>query len=327
MFEIFTTAFSATFLAILQVFFIIITAGVLVRVRIITSDHIKSLTAVTVNVLLPCLIFSKIISTFDPGSFHIWWILPLTALGQIVIGLLLGWLFFIREMPAKKNMLALTSLQNAGYLILPMGRALFHGEAFDKFALYCFLYILGMSPILCPMGEYLSTSAENEKISFKVLLTPPLVANVLALLVVFTHSERLIPGFLEKPAGAMADSIALLGQAAVPLANFILGAVLGSITLRLKPYVFDAIRVMSVKLFLVPLFTVIILYYINLHADYPILAKFLILQAAAAPATGIILQAKKYGGDIQKISNIMLLSYMMCIITMPFWMAVWRSLS
>ncbi|MCP4340419.1 MAG: permease, partial [Desulfobulbaceae bacterium] len=253
MFDTFTTAFSATFLAILQVFFVIFTAGLLVRLRVVTQDHIKSLTVVTVNVLLPCLIFSKIISTFDPGSFNIWWILPLTALGQILLGLLLGWLFFLRQLPAKKNMLALTSLQNAGYLILPMGQALFHGQAFDKFALYCFLYILGMSPMLWSMGKYLSTSAENEKISIKTVITPPLVANILALLIVFTHADSLIPGFLEKPVGAIAASIDLLGQAAIPLANFILGAILGSITLHIKPYIFDTAKVITIKLLLVPL--------------------------------------------------------------------------
>ena len=61
MFEIFTTAFSETFLAVLRVFIIIVAAGLLVRRGVITQQQIKSLTTVTVTVFLPCLIFSKTI--------------------------------------------------------------------------------------------------------------------------------------------------------------------------------------------------------------------------------------------------------------------------
>ena len=315
MIDIFTTTFSVTFIAVLKVFLVALAAGILVRKNIITQDHIKSLTGVTVKVFLPCLIFSSITGTFDPGAFKIWWVLPLMGVVMIFFGLFAGYLVFRRELPEKKNMLALSSLQNAGYLILPVGSILF-ADQFDRFALYCFLYMLSMSLLLWSIGKYLVTSGETEKLSWKGFMTPPFVANIFALLLVFTHTKSIIPSVLY-------DSIDLLGQATVPLATFILGAVLGSITFRWRAYILDAARVMAVKLMLVPLATIIVILLTGLHDNNALMANFLVLQGASAPATGLILQVRNYGGDVQKISSIMLVSYILCVFTMPFWLAVW----
>ncbi|MBN2375388.1 MAG: AEC family transporter [Sedimentisphaerales bacterium] len=304
----------------MKVFIIILAAGLLVRRRIVTQDQIKGLSVVTVNVFLPCLIFSNIIDNFRPDNFAYWWTLPLAATATILLGLLLGALVFLRELPAKKNMLALASVQNAGYLILPVGSALFSPAEFERFATYCFLYILAFNPLLWSIAKYLVTSQADEKITFRSLTTPPLLANIFALLLVFTGAYRLVPG-------VVTSSADLLGQATVPLANFILGAVLGSISLKIKPYFFDALKTLFIKLIAIPLISILVLYLFDLQTKDPLMAKFLVLQAAAAPATGLILQLRKYGGDEQKISNIMLLHYIACIFLMPTWMAVWSLLT
>ena len=318
--DIFSAVFSQTFGAVLKVFIIILAAGLLVRRRIITQDQIKGLSVVTVNVFLPCLIFSNIIDNFRPDNFAYWWTLPLAAAATILLGALLGALVFLRKLPAKKNMLALASVQNAGYLILPVGSALFCPADFERFATYCFLYILAVNPLLWSIAKYLVTSQANEKITFRSLVTPPLLANIFALLLVFTGAHRLVPG-------VVTSSADLLGQATVPVANFILGAVLGSISLKIKPYFFDALKTLFIKLIAIPLISILVLYLFDLQTKDPLMAKFLVLQASAAPATGLILQLRKYGGDEQKISNIMLLHYIACIFLMPMWMAVWSLLT
>lgn len=316
--DIFSQAFGGTFIAVAKVFLIIIAAGVLVRKKVITQEHIKALSTVTVTVLLPCLIFSKVTRNFDPSELRIWWVLPLAAAVMGTVGILLGILAFCRELPAKKNMVALCSMQNAGYLILPVGQALYPGQ-FDRFATYCFLYILMFSPMLWSVGKYLTTSLDTERLTLTGLITPPFVANVLGLVLVFTHTAGFVPTMV-------GDSIELLGRGAVPVANFVLGAVLGGITPTLRPYIFDAVKAVGVKLIIMPILTIAVLYLLPLSVEYPLMARFLVLQAAAAPATGLILQVRRYGGDERKVSSIMLASYITCIITMPLWMAVWESL-
>jgi predicted permease len=327
--DIFSSAFSETFLAILRIFFIVLAAGFLVRKKIITQSHIQGLTAATVNVFLPCLIFSNIVANFEPGSLKIWWVLPLAAVLLSALGLGLGAVLFYRELPAKKNMLALTSIQNAGYLILPIG-AVVYADKFNTFALYCFLFILGISPILWRVGKYLCTSGAGENLSWKGLITPPFVANIIGLALVFAG---LRPVFINPNnqteyslPHSLFQAVELLGEATVPLATFILGAVLGSIVFRLRPYWFDALRTVAVKLFILPLLTIWLLLYLDWGPTYPLLADFLVLQAASPPATGLILQVRNYGGDEQKISSLMLISYILCVVTLPFWLALWYTL-
>ena len=50
----------------------------------------------------------------------------------------------------------------------------------------------------------------------------------------------------------------------------------------------------------------------------------MIIQAAAAPATGLILQVRTYGGDIQKVAGSMIITYIVCLFAMPFWIALWH---
>jgi len=213
-------------------------------------------------------------------------------------------------------MLALAGIHNAGYLILPIGTVLFPGQ-FDKFALYCFLHILGMTPLLWSLGKYLVSSADDEKISWSGITTPPFIASITAIGLVFVKAGDYIPA-------VAVESVDLLGSATVPLATFILGAVLGSIHLNIRPHLADGVRALGIKLLLIPLLTVIILRVTGVFADDGLMARFLVLQAAAAPATGLILQVRNYGGDEQKISSLMLLSYIACVFTMPLWMAVWE---
>ncbi len=313
--EIFNLAFQANFIAVLKVFLIAALAATLVRVKIINSDQIKALTTVTVNVLLPAMIFANITRNFHPENNPIWWILPITALATISFSILLARLFFWKEIPAKKNMLGIAGIQNAAYLVLPVGKNLFPDQ-FAEFSSLCFLYVLGMNYMLWSVGKYLTTSAEHEKLKLSNAITPPFVACLLSITLVLLNLRPYVPALI-------LDPVDLLGQATVPLATFILGGVLGSIHLRIRPYLWDTARVVSVKLIITPLITIFVLYWLRDRIDL-LTSKLLVLEAAVAPATGLILQVRNYGGDVQKVSSVMLVNYLLCLITMPIWMAVWE---
>ena len=319
--QTFLESFCSTFYAVLQVFFVALAAAFLVRRHIISDEHIKAMSAITVRVLLPCLIFADIIKQFHPAELRIWPILPLAAVAMVAAGLLAGMVLFARELPQKKDMLSLGSLQNAGYLVLPVGSVLFPAQ-FEDFKLYCFLYFLGISPLLWSLGKYLITSTSDNKdgLSLRGLITPPFVANVLAVVFVFTHIRRFIPSVL-------LNSVELIGSATVPVATLVLGAVVGSVSFRIRPYFSDAVRVAVIKLIFVPVCTIIVLYMTGLKATYPLLASFFVIQAASAPATAAVIQVKHYGGDEQKIGVIVLYTYLLCTVTLPFWVALWDTIS
>lgn len=312
----FTTSTIATTLAILKIFLVVVFAGFLVRRKVLTEVMVTALTKATIVLFLPCLILDKVLANLSPADFPLWWTLPLASVLMALAGLGLATVVFYPELPGKRSMLAVASMQNAGYLILPVGAALYP-EQFDEFALYVALFIAGFNPILWSIGKFLATNGAPRQSDWRGFWNPPLVACLISIPLVLTGLSRLIP----KP---VLETVELVGQGAVPVATVVLGAMLGGMSLRLRPHLWDAARALTVKYVLLPALTVAVLSVTGIGATEPLLARFLVLQAASAPAVGLILQVRAYGGDEQKVGTVMLVSYILCVFSMPVWLAVWE---
>ncbi|MDX2438690.1 MAG: AEC family transporter, partial [Acidobacteriota bacterium] len=185
------------------------------------------------------------------------------------------------------------------------------------FALYVFLFILGYNPVLWSLGKFLISGASNDRPLWRGLLTPPFVANVVAIITALTGIKTLVP----RPA---LEAVALIGSAAVPVATLVLGAVLGSVTIRFRSILTDAVRTMGVKLVILPALTALIVHVSGLATSNPLLAEFLVIEAASAPPVAVVLMVRTYGGDEQRIGSLMVLSYAACVLTLPAWIAIWR---
>ena len=318
----------------LKIFLVMLTAGLLVRRKVLTPQNIKGLTFATVDVFLPCMTFSSIMANLKPAEFGIWWVLPVSAGLMMFGGIAIGTLLFAGELGEKRNMLPLTGIHNAAYLVLPLGAVLFPRQ-FDLFSLYVFLFVLGQTPITWSIGKYMSTATVGARFRLKDVINPPMVAALAALVMVFSGLRDILcpPGhdLTGSVMGSTVDvflaSIKLLGDATVPLAIFILGGILGNIKIRFNNIKWDIVRVLAVKFIFLPLIVLFIVNLTGLKIHYPLLATFFIIQSAAPPAIVIILQINRYGGDEQKVGSVLLVSYLACLIALPFWLAIWNWLS
>lgn len=315
----FSTTTVATFLAILKIFLVVVLAGTLVRRGVLTESMVTALTKATIVLFLPCLILDKILTSLSPAEFPLWWTLPLASIVMALAGLALASMVFFSDLPEKRSMLAVASMQNAGYLVLPVGAALYPAQ-FDEFALYVSLFILGFNPVLWSIGKFLATNGSLRRSDWRGMFNPPLVACLSAVALVLTGVSRAIPS-------PVLETVELLGEGAVPVATVVLGAMLGGMSLRLRPHLWDAARALTVKYGLLPGLTVAVLAMTDIGATNPLLARFLVLQSASAPAVGLILQVRAYGGDEQKVGTVMLLSYVACLVGLPVWLAVWELVS
>jgi predicted permease len=191
--EVFVSSFLTMFDAVAKILMIAMIAGLLVRKKIIEQEHVKGLSEITVMVLLPALMFTKTIGSFKPEETVGWWILPLLGMAMPLLGLLLSSLVFWKRPAHSKNILAVASFPNAAYLVLPIGQIIFPNQ-FDEFALYCFLFVMGYNPVLWSIGKYYNTSTvENYTYTGKEFITPPLIANVSAVLLVLFGLHVYIP--------------------------------------------------------------------------------------------------------------------------------------
>ena len=133
----FTTTAVATFLAILKIFLVIFLAGFLVRRRVLTDAMVTALTKVHHRPLSPRLILDKILMSLSPERLS-----PLVdvATGERRHGAgraRSGLRCVLSRAARKRSMLAVASMQNAGYLILPVGAALYP-EPVRRIRTFCF---------------------------------------------------------------------------------------------------------------------------------------------------------------------------------------------
>ena len=316
--NLFTDVFLTTLGAVGRIFVIIMGAGILVRKKIITDEQVKVLSQITVNILLPCMLFSKISKNFQPGEIDYWWTIPLSSITMIFVGLLFGFLFYIRSYKEKQYLIPLGSMQNAVYLVLPIGMFLYPDQ-FDQFTVYNFLFLIGFMPVVWSLGKVLVTGASFKTVKLKEFLTPPLVTALSTLLVVFTGLYHFVPALVM-------DAVDLVGNATIPMSNIVLGATLGGISFKVYPKLADLLKLSTIKYILIPLSVIGFMYFTGLKEQNPLLANMLVIESAAAPATALILQVRAYGGDRQTIGSLMLISYIFCLAAVPFWVAVWQML-
>lgn len=310
--------FEPIFYAVFSIFIVAVVSGILVRKKKISQNDISSLSHITINILLPCLIFSKIVKSFNPGEIAYWWAIPLIAFAMIGLGIGISAIFYLRSFKKNKANIGMAAFMNANYMVLPIGQLAF-ADNLDLFITYVFLFVLGVSPALWSLGKYMVTSNTNQNNSIIGLLTPPFVANILAVLIVLLGIHNYIPEIVLKP-------INFIGEAAIPVATIVLGALIGSISFRKLPSVANILIVVSTKLIILPLVVIIILKYTQFSQINSLLADILVIQASVAPATQIMIQVKKYGGDVQQIGSMMLINYIFCLITIPMWFTLWKYL-
>jgi predicted permease len=318
MMELFTETFTTMLGAVGRIFIIIVAAGFLLRKNIITNDHVKALSKVTVNILLPCMLFSKISNNFDAEIISWWWAIPLASSVMVAVGVGFGYLFYLRKYKEKQFLIPIGSMQNAVYLVLPIGMFMY-AEQFDLFAIYNFLFLIGYIPLLWSVGKILITGGSFKTVKRNEILTTPFVSVVVTMVIVLLGLHQFVPPMLM-------DSIDLVGNATIPVSNIVLGATLGGISFKVLPQLSDVLKLSLIKYILIPLSVIGLLYAIGLKETNPLLANLLVIESTAAPATALILQVRAYGGDRQTIGSIMIISYAICLLAIPFWVAVWQVL-
>jgi predicted permease len=316
--DLFLNTFLSVFQGIAKIFIIAGIAGILVWRKVIKQSFIDGLSNIMVYAFLPAMIFSTIISGFNPQQEKYWWTLPLAAIIITLAGLGISALTFIPDFKKHRNILPLSCMPNAAYLVLPIGEFLYPDQ-FEKFAVYCFLIVLGLNPVFWSVGLYFVTDRKKGDFQWKQLLTPPFIINIISVLIVLSSLHKHIPTLV-------IDSIDLLGKATVPSATFILGATLVS-TLKTLPGFWETFRITFVKFVIIPLMSIAILYILGTYKKNALLADEMIIQSAAAPATALIIQVRTFGGDLKKIGGITFISYLITLFAIPLWLTVWKILT
>lgn len=311
--------FNITFQSVTALLAIGVLGFWIIKRHIIPNDILRFLAILAIDIALPCVVFSNIITRFSPSSSADWWQYPLWWLIFTATALVLSLgAMIVSEKTTRREFALSLFFQNGIFFPLiilggifgpstPYIPILFIFIAFHPSLFFSTNYLFFRKKGVRPAGN---TGDAPPKSPSKLgrIINPVLLATVIAAAVKLTGMETHLPTFL-------LNVFQILGGMSLPLLMLILG---GSLYLDFQNkgpiYMKETIKFVIIKNFLFPLICITFLVYAR--PVYPI-ALIIFLQSAVPPITGIPIHVARQGGNASITNQFILASFTLSILSVP----------
>jgi hypothetical protein len=313
----FLESFKISGIAIGQIFLLGVIGYFLMKREILGHEGLDILSRLVIEVTLPILIFCQLIKDFRFDLFPNWWVFPLLSIIINIAGLLLGYLFigFIKGLHHRIQFLGLITFQNSGYLPLALIAALLPKEKADITLIYLFLFLLGFNLAVWSFGVYMLSFHERRRFELGSLFSPPVIATLFSLVVIFFGLNKYIPDALIKP-------LRMVGDCTLPLAMFVVGGSLGMI--RLSHIDKKAMTFMVLaKLVILPLLGLWLIIKLKLPE---LIGLLILMELAVPPATSLVVITKHYKKEDLLISQGVFVGHLVSLVTLPLFLSLYFAL-
>ena len=300
------------FIVVLQSVLVLIGIGLIgfwiTRRGIIPENVLSFLSRLAIDIALPCMVFSTIMTTFTPDKFPDWWQLPLWWLAFIGISFVFSLIMmFISNKETRSEFVLNLLFQNGLFFPLIIISGVFGTGSIYIPQLYIFIMI---HPVLFFSSYHLffRNRETEKKTQWNRIFNPILIATVLAVIVQLFNGSEYLPDFVK-------SILDILGGMALPLIMIILG---GSLYLdfkqRGKIYYKEIIKFVAMKNIIYPLAFLGLLLIIK--PSYNI-ALLLLLQSAVPPITGTPIVTERAGGNKAISNQFVFSSFVFSVISIP----------
>ena len=330
------SAFVAAFAATSKVFVIAFAGFWLLHRRIIPFETLAGISAIVANLTLPALIFHRFAVQFDPQTFPLWWAMALAGVALQIFQLGLGFLASRRHSgeAGRDEMWYLLGYQNAGFFVLPMLQALLPQAQFDRAAVWLFVLIMFFNASIWPVGMRILLKKRGFDASF-LLKLPPTLWTILSLVIFGVFHEQSLwvrdsvawKIFIGGGENGSPGAIQLLGDLTVPLATLVLGGTIAKTAQTgFKGFTNKraALEVNVWKLLILPAIGWAIIHFwpTPMFDNDRVLRLLIMLQFAAPVAVQVSVFCAQYGYKTRLVPAASVLSYSLCVVTVPFWVAL-----
>ncbi len=303
--------------AVLPVFGIMAVGFWLRRRGWLTADADQSLMRLTINLLLPSLIFDSVLDNAALRRPENLLLPPLLGFGMVAVGMGVARCFTglagTTTKPEQRTFVLLAGLQNYAYLTIPLCLSLFGSGTTGVL----FVHNVGTDLAMWTMGIAVLTG-RGAAGGWKKIVNAPLIALLCALglnfLAMFFHP----PAPVLVAGGIVLTGLHWLGQSAIPMALILIGAIVADHFEEARGGKAARIVLASsvVRLAIMPVLFLLLAKFFPCSTD---LKRVLVLQGAMPSATLPIVLARHYGGDARVAIRIVLGTSLLGIVTIPLW--------
>jgi predicted permease len=280
--------------------------------RRVPSDTLAFLSSLAIDIALPLLVVANLISGFSPQVYPDWWQMPLWWLGFAIVALALSLLssFLVKKEIRSEFTIGLF-YQNGLFFPVLIIVGLFGGD--NQYLVPLFLFtIFHPSMIFGTYTLFFGKRIQKEKLNWRRIVNPVLVATVVGLVIGLVSANEYIPEFLITIA-------TMVGAIATPLFMLILG---GNIYNDLmykadnnkRSDIREVVKFVVIKNVVFPLVFLALLLWLRPNST---IALIIMLQAAVPPITAIPILVERCGGNQKIASKSVVASFVLSIFSIP----------
>lgn len=290
------------------VLFLLIGVGALcAKTGIIKEVAIKSCSDLVLIVVAPCVIIQSFQRPFDAAMLKGLGLACLIALSIHIVTILLAHLLLHDPVAARERVLRVGAvLSNAGFMSLPLQNALLGEDGVFYGAAYVAIFNL----ILWSYGLVEMSGSRQNLSPRKLILNPGVLSLAIGLMLFLARIT--LPTVLASPMGHLA-------ALNTPLPMLIIGFYLADTDLKAALRDWRSYAAIGLRLLVVPLTALGILYLCGVRGT---LLVSMIIAASAPVAASTTMFATKYDCDTGLSVNLVSLSTLLSLITMPLIVAL-----
>lgn len=319
--------------AILSILCVIVVAVLLRRAGRIAPETDHGLMRLTIDLLLPCLIFDRIIKTDAFSDVQNLWLPPLLGFGLTGLGILLG--FVVAALPSrrtglktwkqKRTFAACVGVLNYGFVPIPLVAALFPD---NRTMGVQFLQYLGAEVSIWTLVIFTMMGRFNSKSWRHVLSAPVLSVFVAVPLNLLGNSSWIPQGFHEHVAPCfdfLLQAIHMLGQAAIPASLLTIGFTITGLIHRKELLgrwqTASKIAFWSCVIRLVAMPSIFLALAVFLPCTVEI-KRILVIHGAMGSAIFPVVLTRHYKGNTETAFDTILSNTLLSIVTLPIWITI-----
>ncbi len=289
---------------------LIVIIGVLARFwKVLTESVVRDLNKLVIGLTLPILYFYVLVAQTSRKVLISSWYLPFLAVGIVLAGLILAYLFskFIPLSKAqKKSFFYLSAFTNCGFLAIPLALFLFGQEGVVRVV----IFNLGFSMLIWTLGVSILGGEAGKHSVFNNLFNPGTIALSLGFLAVALRLK--LPYIVDR-------AFSLVGGITIPLAMLVIGGILAGREIHRNVAVKLIIPLVLIRLIIIPALSLAIG---RLFSFPDLIQGIFILQAAMPSASTTPLFVQRFGGDPELAGSGVFFTHILSIITVPFWISL-----
>ncbi len=277
-----------------------------------SGETLGFLSALSIDVAVPCLVLASLIIDFSPQANPDWWHMPLWWLGFLAVSLFLSLLCSLIARREFRGEFAMgLFFQNGLFFPLIIVTGLF-GTKNPYFVPLFLLVFLHPTLMFSTYQFFFPRKGQVQVFSMARFFNPVLVSTIVGMAIALIGMQTYVPQFVK-------TIFIMVGAMASPLFMLILGGNLYHDMMletggKRTFYYGEVIKFSLIKNFVFPLVVLGIL--ILVKPAFPV-ALILMLEAAVPPVTAIPIFAERSGGNRALASQFIIGSFLLSLISIP----------